>query len=97
MAFPADLGVLVGLEAVAARHLEIDLLLEQHRRLAEQRAGPPEQLRAMHQSVKIAMEAVEILESRQHLTAGLQQRVLMVEPDAAGRLVHRFQLVDGSH
>lgn len=33
---PAGLGVLVGLEAVAAGHLEIDLLLEQDGFLAQQ-------------------------------------------------------------
>src|SRR6185312_829021 len=91
---PARLLVLVGLEAVAPRQLEVDLVLEEHRGLAEQRGGGPAELVALAQGREAGVERAEVLDALEHALARLQQARLEVHHAVAG---HHHEAVPLEH
>jgi hypothetical protein len=78
IALPAGLGILMRLEAVAARHLEVDLLLEQHGFLAEQLTGrSPQHLGKLREAL---MKERDVLDARNETRVGIEPARLVVHP-----------------
>src|SRR5882757_4916112 len=91
IATPAGLLVLMRLEAPASRHLEIDLVLEEHYRTAHQRTDPTRQRTVANQPFKTCMEGREIFDPLNDPPPGLGQAVLAINPMSAGLLRRGLQ------
>jgi len=83
---PARLLVLMGLEAVAPGQLEVDLVLEEHGRLAEEPGREAAQLVAVAQGREAGMERAEVLDPLEHPLSRTEQARLEVHHAPARRL-----------
>ena len=83
----------MGLEAVAARQLEVDLVLEEHGRLPEELGHGAAQLVTVAQGGKAGMERAEILDPLEHALSGTQQARLEVHHLSTGNLGETLQLI----
>ena len=75
---PAGLLILVGLEAVAAGKLEVDLVLEEHGGLVEEPCHGAAELLAVAQFSEPVVERAEVLDPLQHALARAEEARLEV-------------------
>ena len=85
-------GGLLGLEA-AAGQLEIDLLLEQHRRLAEQLSHPAGQRAAAHEAVETVVIGADVFHPVEDACPRFGQAVVEIFHPFAGGLGARLDIV----
>jgi hypothetical protein len=90
---PAGLLVLMRLEAVAARKLEVDLVLEEDGRLAEEPGHRAAELAAVAQVRELGVERAEVLDPLQHALAWTQEARLEVLHGSPGHLGETLELV----
>ena len=81
---PAGLLVLMGLEAVAAGELEVDLVLEEDGGLAEEAGDGAAELGAVAEGGEAGMEGTEVFDALEDALGGVQQAGLEVHHGAAG-------------
>src|SRR5437868_1888318 len=72
------------LETAATRQLEIDLVLEQHRLVTEQRACPGDQPAVPQKGIEAGIERAHILDALHDPSPGLGQAVLVIDHVASG-------------
>ena len=90
---PARLYILVGGEAVAAGQLEIDLVFEQHRRLAEQLSHPAGQRAAAHEAVETVVIGADVFHPVEDACPRFGQAVVEIFHPFAGGLGARLDIV----
>src|SRR4030095_8989448 len=90
---PAGLLVLVGLEAVAAGELEVDLVLEEHGGLAEEGGHGATELGAVAEGGEAGVKGAEVLHALEDALGGVEEAGLEVHHGAAGSFGLSLDLV----
>jgi len=80
------------LEACAAGHFEVDLILEQQHRAAQQSAGPADERAKADQLIEGLVIGTEVLDPLQYASTALGLAIFAIDPMTAGRFGRLLQL-----
>src|SRR5262249_1454422 len=93
---PSGLLILVRLEAVAARQLEVDLVLEEDGRLAEEGVDAAEELVPVEERLESRVVRIEVLDAVHQPPPRLAEALLAVDHPDAGLLRPGLNLLGGT-